>query len=63
MQLGRLLKGMAIDESRGDSDREIEGLAYDSREVKPGYLFVALRGSTQDGHDFVKEAIRNGAVA
>lgn len=54
---------MAIDESKGDSNREIEGLAYDSREVKPGYLFVALRGSTQDGHDFVKEAIRNGAVA
>jgi UDP-N-acetylmuramoyl-L-alanyl-D-glutamate--2,6-diaminopimelate ligase len=63
MKLGRILKGMAIHESKGDSDREIAGLAYDSREVKPGYLFVALRGNTRDGHNFVKEAVRNGAVA
>jgi UDP-N-acetylmuramoyl-L-alanyl-D-glutamate--2,6-diaminopimelate ligase len=58
-----MLKGMAIHESKGDFDREIAGLVYDSREVKPGYLFVALRGNTRDGHNFVKEAVRKGAVA
>ncbi len=63
MKLGRILKGVTVQESKGDFNREIAGLAYDSREVKPGYLFVALRGKTQDGHHFVKEAIRKGAVA
>lgn len=54
---------MAIDELRGDSEIEIEGLAYDSKAVRPGYLFVALRGYTADGHDFVEDAVQNGAVA
>jgi len=63
MKLGRILKGTAIHESTGDFDLEIAGLAYDSREVRPGYLFVAIRGSTRDGHDFVNEAVRNGAAA
>jgi UDP-N-acetylmuramoyl-L-alanyl-D-glutamate--2,6-diaminopimelate ligase len=63
MKLGRILKGMAVQESKGDLDLEIAGLAYDSRQVKPGYLFVALRGSARDGHDFINEAVRNGASA
>ena len=57
------MEGTAIQELRGDSNLEISGLAYNSREVKPGYMFVALRGNTQDGHCFVKEAVRRGAVA
>ncbi|HBF43110.1 MAG TPA: UDP-N-acetylmuramoyl-L-alanyl-D-glutamate--2,6-diaminopimelate ligase [Desulfobacteraceae bacterium] len=63
MQLGRLVSGMTVMEFLGDPETEIEGLAYDSREVKPGYLFVALRGQTLDGHDFIKKAVQNGAVA
>jgi len=41
----------------------IEGIAIDSRAVKPGYLFVAIKGGSFDGHDFISKAIENGAVA
>ncbi|MBW2617218.1 MAG: UDP-N-acetylmuramoyl-L-alanyl-D-glutamate--2,6-diaminopimelate ligase, partial [Deltaproteobacteria bacterium] len=63
MRLGRLIKGLNIHDFRGDPELEIEGLAYDSRLVGPGYLFVALKGQTLDGHAFMKDAVQNGAVA
>jgi len=47
----------------GDAAREIRGIAYDSREVQPGFLFAALRGLAHDGHEFISEAIARGAVA
>lgn len=47
----------------GDADVEIKGIQTDSREIKPGHLFVCLQGQTYDGHAFVADAIRNGAVA
>jgi len=42
---------------------DIAGLAADSREVRPGYLFAALAGSQADGSAFIDDAIRQGAVA
>lgn len=48
---------------KGPQTCEIEGIAYDSRQVKPGYLFVALHGARRDGTDFVRDAIQRGAVA
>lgn len=44
-------------------DAEACGVTWDSREVKPGYVYVALPGERVDGHDFVEGAIRSGAVA
>ena len=44
-------------------DVELAGIAIDSRAVKPGYLFVAMKGGTADGHDYIQKAIDNGAVA
>jgi UDP-N-acetylmuramoyl-L-alanyl-D-glutamate--2,6-diaminopimelate ligase len=41
----------------------VTGLAYDSRRVKPGYVFVAMRGETGDGNQFIDRAIASGAVA
>ncbi len=41
----------------------VTGIQTDSRKVKPGDLFVAIKGEKFDGHDFVKEAFENGAVA
>ncbi len=44
-------------------DTTISGVAIDSRAVKPGYLFFAIKGARLDGHEFVQNAITNGAVA
>jgi UDP-N-acetylmuramoyl-L-alanyl-D-glutamate--2,6-diaminopimelate ligase len=44
-------------------DVDITGLAADSREVKPGYLFVAIPGVRHDGRTYIDEALRYGAVA
>ncbi|HEX6971115.1 MAG TPA: Mur ligase family protein [Limnochordia bacterium] len=45
------------------ADREVAGLASDSRAVRPGDLFFAIKGARYDGHAFVEEAFRRGAVA
>ncbi len=44
-------------------DAVVSGVTSDSREVKPGFVFVAVRGVTRDGHDFFESAIRGGALA
>jgi UDP-N-acetylmuramoyl-tripeptide--D-alanyl-D-alanine ligase len=41
---------------------EVTGVTFDSREVKPGDLFVAMPGTAHDGHDFVDLAISSGAA-
>src|SRR5262245_49154531 len=63
MRLHELLKGCSVRAVSGDLDTEILGLAYDSREVSRGYLFVAVRGTRADGNRFVPQAIAKGAVA
>ena len=45
------------------SVQQFRGLAADSREVKPGYLFAALSGSKTDGARFIEDAVKRGAVA
>lgn len=44
-------------------DLDFNGIASDSRRVKPGNLFVAIRGSRFDGHDFIRDALERGAAA
>lgn len=46
-----------------DTVKGFAGLASDSREVKPGYLFAALAGSRADGASFIADAVRRGATA
>ncbi len=47
----------------GPDDVEITGLAYSSRDVKPGTLFFCVVGFTADGHDFAPDAVERGAAA
>jgi UDP-N-acetylmuramoyl-L-alanyl-D-glutamate--2,6-diaminopimelate ligase len=48
---------------KGIPDIPINGISIDSRVVKPGHLFVAMKGGTVDGHDYIQKAIENGAIA
>ncbi len=64
--LDALPEALAVRELvRGDAsaDPTIRGLRYDSRQVAPGDLFVALRGANSDGHDYLDRAIAAGAAA
>jgi UDP-N-acetylmuramoyl-L-alanyl-D-glutamate--2,6-diaminopimelate ligase len=61
--LEALLEAMDVLAVAGDRSREIAGLQYDSRRVKPGDAFFALSGRKQDGARFVRDAVRSGAVA
>jgi UDP-N-acetylmuramoyl-L-alanyl-D-glutamate--2,6-diaminopimelate ligase len=63
MKLGQLLEGIAIYDLEGDMEQEIKGLNYDSRKIQEGDLFVAIKGHALDGHDYIDDAVRNGAVA
>ena len=61
MNFLQLLHGAEYLEERGIPP--IAGLDYDSRRVKPGWCFVAMRGESTDGNRFIDQAIANGAVA
>jgi UDP-N-acetylmuramoyl-L-alanyl-D-glutamate--2,6-diaminopimelate ligase len=61
MKLSALIDSLKPDSFHPRSDPEIKGLAYDSRQVKPGYVFFALKGQRQDGMFFVQDAIERGA--
>src|ERR1700732_2096677 len=61
MQLKVLARAIAPRRVIGSLDREVESIAYDSRRVQSNTLFVAIRGEKSDGHQFVDQAIEQGA--
>lgn len=63
MRLNQLLTPLQTLSVEGSVDREITGIAYDSRRVGPGMLFVAVPGRKTDGHEFINSAIDRGATA
>jgi len=63
MKLSELLQSIEYEKINGSGDPEISGIHYDSRTVKPGGLFFALKGAKVDGHVFIPTAVANGAVA
>ncbi len=62
MTLKELVKNIECEISK-PGEIEIKGIAYDSRKVREGYLFVAIKGFETDGHKYIESAIKNGAVA
>ncbi|MEK7698048.1 MAG: UDP-N-acetylmuramoyl-L-alanyl-D-glutamate--2,6-diaminopimelate ligase, partial [Nitrospirota bacterium] len=62
MTIAEILRGLNVKRITGPLEKEIEGIAYDSRVVKKGFLFVAIKGLSVDGHAFIKDVISKGAV-
>jgi len=63
MRLEELLAIEAVEEAEGNLGQEVNGLAYDSRQVDAGQIFFAVPGEKADGHDFIAEAARRNAAA
>ena len=61
MNLKSILVGLEGLKAKGDLDKEIKGIESNSKNVKKGFMFVAIKGFSVDGHEFIKEAIENGA--
>src|SRR3954454_17615762 len=63
MQLKQLIEHFSAASVEGPLNREVAGIAYDSRRVTPGMVFVAIPGRHSDGHEFIQTAIERGATA
>jgi len=63
MKLKKLLNNVKILEIQGSTDIEVVKITEDSRKVKKNNLFVAIEGLESDGHDYITNAIDNGAAA
>lgn len=62
--LSQLLRNAKVIALQGDENVEISGrIRFDSRQVLPGDVFVAVRGAAVDGHQFIDKAVENGAIA
>ncbi|HXR09357.1 MAG TPA: Mur ligase domain-containing protein, partial [Candidatus Acidoferrales bacterium] len=61
VRLAKLLRGIDSRDATAHGDLEISELTYDSRLVKPGTLFVAIRGEKTDGNKFISDAVNRGA--
>jgi UDP-N-acetylmuramoyl-L-alanyl-D-glutamate--2,6-diaminopimelate ligase len=57
-----ILYKVNITSTSGPMEVEVNGIAFDSRKVKPGFLFVAIKGHQTDGHEFIEKATGNGAT-
>jgi UDP-N-acetylmuramoyl-L-alanyl-D-glutamate--2,6-diaminopimelate ligase len=42
---------------------DVKGICFDSRKVRPGFLFIAVKGTQSDGHEYISKAIELGAIA
>ncbi|MBA2251653.1 MAG: UDP-N-acetylmuramoyl-L-alanyl-D-glutamate--2,6-diaminopimelate ligase, partial [Nitrospirales bacterium] len=67
MTLGELIapleKQGEVTHQRGDMHVHVTSLTDDSRQIKPGTLFVAVKGERVDGHSYVRQAVAAGAAA
>ena len=63
MKLKELLVSLEGLKAKGSLDVEIKGIESNSKNIKEGYLFVAIKGFSTDGHQYVENAIQNGAAA
>ncbi len=62
-ELRDILYTVRITSTSGDMNVDVKGVAFDSRKVQPGFLFVAVKGTQSDGHTFIEKSIIAGAIA
>ncbi len=58
-----ILYKVSLHATSGDMNIPVQGIQFDSRNVKEGDVFVAVRGTQVDGHNYIDQAVENGAVA
>jgi len=63
MKLQTLVSKIDVLEVKGDLERDICGVQIDSRQVADGHLFIAVRGTVADGHNYIGKALEKGAAA
>ena len=63
MKLTELINRLAVKAVEGPADVDIADIDIDSRQVGPGHLFVAIKGTQTDGHQYIAKAVEQGAVA
>jgi len=61
VRLTDLLPAIAVKEIYGFTEIPVEGITYDSRQVRPGYIFVAISGYREDGNVYIPQALEAGA--
>ncbi len=62
-RLGDILEKAGVKEVSGSVDVEIRSLKFDSRTIEPGCLYFAVKGTASDGHQFIPDAVKSGAIA
>lgn len=62
-ELKDILYRVSLTSTYGNMDVEVKGVCFDSRNVQPGFLFVAVKGTQSDGHEFISKAVDLGASA
>jgi UDP-N-acetylmuramoyl-L-alanyl-D-glutamate--2,6-diaminopimelate ligase len=60
-ELKDILYKVSLTSSYGDMNTEVKGISFDSRKVKQGFAFVAVKGTLSDGHEYIQKAIDLGA--
>ena len=63
MLLKDILYKVSIEAVKGSTDVAIQKIEFDSRKVQENDVFVAIRGTVSDGHEFIEKAISQGAAA
>ena len=63
MNLEQLIDDIKVEFVKGDMDKEISDIKYDSRDIENNDLFVAISGFKTDGHLYIDDAVNNGAKA
>lgn len=63
MKLQDLLKNINVIDVKGDLQKDITGVNIDSRRITKGHLFIAVKGTKNDGHNYIDKVIEQGAVA